>query len=241
MAWWGVPTRRRNEMRPRSTAALPSLAPPAFPLASVSSSVLFVQSQLNDTRRSAQTPRVAPPLRSDGHEVSESEPPSPIKEVTLSKTRVEFIEVVGRLCQQLGLPRSIGQIYGLLYLSPISLSLDDIAVQLSISKASASTGTRQLASWQAIRQVWVPGDRRDYFEAVGDLRELLESIYRNYFKPKFEKGGRKLDALLASLESDRESGGLSPEEYVFCKERLDKLGKVEDRIARLLPVAEKLL
>ncbi|MBN9692317.1 MAG: hypothetical protein J0M24_18880 [Verrucomicrobia bacterium] len=162
-------------------------------------------------------------------------------EITLSKTRLEFIETVGRMCQQLGLPRSIGQIYGLLYLSPASLSLDDIAEQLSISKGSASTGTRQLASWQAIKQVWVPGDRRDYFEAVGNLRDLLESIYRNYFKPKLEKGGRKLDSLLATLEEERQQGAVSPEDYAFFKERLDNIARLEDRISRVLPIAEKLL
>ena len=28
-------------------------------------------------------------------------------------------------------------------------------------------------AWQALKQVWVPGDRRDHFEAIGDLREVL--------------------------------------------------------------------
>ncbi len=161
--------------------------------------------------------------------------------VTLSRTRLEFVETVGRICQQLGLPRSIGQIYGLLYLSPTSLSLDGIVEQLSISKASASTGTRQLASWQAIRQVWVPGDRRDYFEAVGDLRELLESIYYNYFKTKLEKGGRKLEALLATLEAERQEGTVNSEDYDFCKKRLSNISRVDARLRTLLPLAEKLL
>ena len=167
--------------------------------------------------------------------------PTEPKEIGLSRTRVEFVEVVGRLCQQLGLPRSIGQIYGLLYLSPEALSLDDIAAQLSISKASASTGTRQLAAWQAIRQVWVPGDRRDHFEAAGDLRELLDSIYRNYFKPKLEKGSRRLESLFASLEAERQAGVVTPDDYAFCKARLENLSKIENRLALVLPVAEKLL
>jgi|GEM_PF-164216 len=214
---------------------------PDFPLAIRARYILFVQSQLNESRRSAQTPRVAPPLRSDRHEVPPDSQPIPTVEVILSKTRLEFIEAVGRICQQFGLPRSIGQIYGLLYLSPASLSLDDIVEQLSISKGSASTGTRQLTSWQAIKQVWIPGDRRDYFEAVGDLRELLESIYCNYFKPKLEKGGRRLDSLLATLETERQDGSVTPDDYDFCKGRLGKIGKLEDRLTRLLPIAEKLL
>lgn len=93
-------------------------------------------------------------------------------EVLRSKTRREIIEAGGRLCQLLGLPRSTGQIYGLLYLSAKPLSLDDMVDLLGISKASASCGTRQLASLCAIRPVWMPGDRRDYFQSVADLAHL---------------------------------------------------------------------
>ena len=161
-------------------------------------------------------------------------------EVTLSKTRLEFIETTGRLCQKVGLPRSVGQIYGLLYLSPQSLSLDDIAEQLSISKGSVSTGTRQLAGWQAIRQVWIPGDRRDYFEAVGDIRQLLESVYRNFLRQNMEKGSRRLEDLKKTLDTERDSGGVTSDEYDFCKARLETLGKFEGRLSLLLPLAEKM-
>src|ERR1043166_2383342 len=84
----------------------------------------------------------------------------------LCKGKMDMVEAIGRLFQGFGLPRSTGQIYGLLYLSKKPLSLDDLVELLSISKGSASTGTRHLASWGAIRQVWVPGDRRDFFEAL---------------------------------------------------------------------------
>ena len=86
-----------------------------------------------------------------------------------SKAWQEMVEVGGRICQVLGLPRSTGQIFGLLYLSTEPLSLNKMSAMLGISKASASTGTRQLAAWGAIRKVWVPGERRDYYEVVEDL------------------------------------------------------------------------
>ena len=151
----------------------------------------------------------------------------------------EFVETAGRLCQRLGLPRSTGQIYGLLYLSPKPLSLDDISVLLSLSKASASTGTRQLLAWQALKQVWVPGDRRDHFEAIGDLRELLRTGYEKFFRPKLERSMTKMDQLLVNLEADRKSGVLSKEDHTFCKARLAHMASIQDRVAKLLPIAEK--
>jgi DNA-binding transcriptional regulator GbsR (MarR family) len=79
------------------------------------------------------------------------------KSMVDSKARREMVESAGTLFQTLNLPRSTGQIYGLLYLSACPLSLADICEMLAMSKGSASTGTRHLCSWGAIRQVWVPG------------------------------------------------------------------------------------
>ena len=159
----------------------------------------------------------------------------------LPSSRREFVETAGRLCQRLGLPRSTGQIYGLLYLAPRPLTLDDIADLLTISKASASTGTRQLLGWQAVKQVWVPGDRRDHFEAIGDLGDLLRAGYEKFFRPKLERSANKLDHLLACLENDRKDGGLTREDYAFCKERLVHLRSLQTRVQKLLPLAEKFL
>lgn len=177
-------------------------------------------------------------MRSDRHEVR-ADPSARSMAESLQSCRREFVETAGRLCQRLGLPRSTGQIYGLLYLSARPLSLDDISELLSLSKASASTGTRQLLAWQALKQVWVPGDRRDHFEAIGDLRELLRTGYEKFFRPKLERSVTKMDQLLASLEADRRSGVLSKEEHAFCKARLTHMATMQGRVTKLLPLAEK--
>lgn len=158
-----------------------------------------------------------------------------------STARREMVEGAGRLFQRLGLPRSTGQIYGLLYLSHRALSLDDVAELLSISKGSASTGTRQLASWGALRQVWVPGDRRDHFEAAGDLTQLLQAAYTEFFKPRVAASERALAAIFSDLEKDAESGTVTKEEYKFCAERLRKLLRFQKKVQGLGPLAEKLL
>ncbi|MFN6016277.1 MAG: GbsR/MarR family transcriptional regulator, partial [Verrucomicrobiota bacterium] len=52
----------------------------------------------------------------------------------------------------LGLPPSIGEIYGLLFISQAPLSLDDLVKRLKISKGSASQGLRTLKSLGAVRE-----------------------------------------------------------------------------------------
>lgn len=159
----------------------------------------------------------------------------------LSKTRLETIEACGRVCQVFGLPRSLGQIYGLLYLAPDPLSLDSIAELLGISKASASIGTRQLAGWGGIRQVWVPGDRRDHFEAEPELGNLLRSGVKDFLKPRLTSGQKRLERLNESLENDLSHGALSREDYKFCSDRLKKFAHLQKRLQTLVPLAEKLL
>lgn len=152
-----------------------------------------------------------------------------------------MVEVTARLCQRLGMPRSTGQIFGLLYLSPHPMSLDEIAEALELSKASISTGTRQLIGWHAIRQVWIPGERKDHFEVQADLAEILRANYLGFFRPKLDASRRKLSALQELLDADLKSGSLSSADHAVCLERLTALSRMQSRIQKLLPLAEKLL
>jgi DNA-binding transcriptional regulator GbsR (MarR family) len=158
-----------------------------------------------------------------------------------SQARHEMIEACARLCQLLGVPRSIGQIYGLLYLAVKPQSLDDMVKLLGISKGSASTGTRQLSAWGAIRQVWVPGERRDYYETVTDLAEFIRGSHTNFVKPRVVASGRRLDVILASLDEDHKQGLITAGEFKVCYERVKSLVKLQKKIQGVLPIAEKLI
>lgn len=158
-----------------------------------------------------------------------------------SSARLEFIETAARLCHLVNLPQSTGRIYGLLYLSPAPLTLDDIAAALSISKASCSTGTRQLVAIHAVRQVWIPGERRDHYEAQADLHEVLRANFEGFIKPKMENSQRKLDHLIASLDADRRAGAIDKAGYEFCRDRFTRIAKLQGNLQKLLPLAEKFL
>lgn len=158
-----------------------------------------------------------------------------------SKAWQEMVELGGRICQVLGLPRSTGQIFGLLYLSTEPLSLDKLSAMLGISKASASTGTRQLASWGAIRKVWIPGERRDYYEVIEDLGQLIRGSYNNLLKPRIESSKGRLAKLKVNLIEDIQSGAIPFEKKEALEERIKSLEKVHKRLFQLLPLAEKFI
>ena len=88
--------------------------------------------------------------------------------------REHVIEDFGLYFEQYGLQRILGRIYGLLLITDVPvLGLDDMAQQLGISKASASTSTRQLQAFTLIEKVGLPGDRRDYYRVSSDAQIVV--------------------------------------------------------------------
>ena len=177
---------------------------------------------------------------------AKSAPAAPVASATRAAsrqpvTRRQFVEAGGNFCRSVGLPRSVGQIYGLLYLSIRPLSLQDICEQLGISKGSASLGTRQLLAWGAIRHVWVPGSRRDHFVAVAELGDIVRRVYHEFFKRRFEAADGRLGQLLRSLDEDRQAGLVDQEEFEEIRTRLERLQRMRQKVKMILPLVDRFL
>ena len=85
----------------------------------------------------------------------------------------QFIEKMGLFFEADGAPRISGRILGLLLLTPGDCSLDDLAEELQVSKASVSTNARLLESWGAVERTSRPGDRRDYYRIADDVEARM--------------------------------------------------------------------
>ena len=85
----------------------------------------------------------------------------------------EFVERVGVIAQDEGLPRIAGRILGLLVYSGEELSFSDLAERLGVSRGSISTNARMLADRSVIERVGKPGDRQDWFRVGDDAFENL--------------------------------------------------------------------
>jgi DNA-binding transcriptional regulator GbsR (MarR family) len=75
-----------------------------------------------------------------------------------------------------GVNRSIAQIHALLFLSGRPLNADEIATGLQMARSNVSTSIRDLVDWGLVRRAPVMGDRRDFFEAEGDVWEMATKI-----------------------------------------------------------------
>jgi len=81
----------------------------------------------------------------------------------MHQTVAEFIEKMALMLEGEGLPRIAGRIFGFLLVHPEAYSLDELAEQLHVSKASVSTNARQLVEHGILERISSPGDRRDYY------------------------------------------------------------------------------
>ena len=88
----------------------------------------------------------------------------------LDEWEIAVIDLFLNAANSFGLPKSYGQIYGLLFCRNKSLSMDEVMKLLQISKGSASQGLRALRQLGAISSVFEPGDRKEKFVAEIRLR-----------------------------------------------------------------------
>jgi len=159
-------------------------------------------------------------------------------------TRSKFIEAGGSTTQSFGLGRLTGQIYALLYLSPSPISLEEIADQLGVSKASISITIRQMERWTAVHKVWVKGDRRDFYEAETDFRKIFREGFLETLQKKLHTAGKHLEQVEAKAKENlQQAPSEDKEDLTTVAGRIEKARRFQRQISGLIdnPLLNRLL
>ncbi len=133
----------------------------------------------------------------------------------------------------LSLPRSLGEIYGLLYSSEEPLAFDDLVTRLDLSKGSVSEGLRLLRSLGAVNLVPIEGSRKDHFTAETSLRRLAGGYLRDRIEPYLRGGESRIELLRKVSATDSERND-------FQQKRINQLLSWHRFFARVLPVFKAL-
>lgn len=128
---------------------------------------------------------------------------------------------MGRITSFWGFSKIMGQLYGLLYLSPKPLTLDEMAENLSISKGNVSINIRALERWNMVRRVWVKGDRKDFYEAETDFWKIIRGVLKEREKKEFDQALGAIGGLRKRSEEIHKKAKSA--ETAFAVERLKKL------------------
>lgn len=107
-----------------------------------------------------------------------------------------------RLAQALGLPRSLGQIYGTLFCASAPLSFEELTFRSGVSKGAVSQGVRTLVGFRAVRSSTRPHDRRTYFQAEPSMKQLASNLLSESVQPFIRQSEDELQTIAAGLAAD---------------------------------------
>lgn len=111
-----------------------------------------------------------------------------------------------------GVSPVLGRIHGLLLLNGDPMTAEEICDRLQISRASASVQLNAILDWGLARRLFVPGDRRQYYQADQDhwswFRRAAVVRKRREFDPIVDRLSEALAAARENAPGDAEMGAL---------------------------------
>lgn len=126
-----------------------------------------------------------------------------------------FVEGMGKISKFWGFNRLMGQLYGLLYLSPEPMTLDQLAEGLKVSKGSVSTNIRAIERWGMVEKIWIKADRKDYYKAETKFMDIVVRILHEREKKEFDGALKTVSECLEGVKALPVSG-----ETKFLRKRL---------------------
>lgn len=154
----------------------------------------------------------------------------------LSEWETAVVDLFLNAAQSVGLPKSVGQIYGLLFSRDDPLPMDGIMALLSISKGSASQGLKALRQLGAVRNIFIPGERREHFVAEIRLRKLVAGFLKEQAEPHLEKGKDRLQhlkAMVAAIKDEKNA--------LRAERRFNILAGWHRQVGKLLPLVKMIV
>ena len=126
-----------------------------------------------------------------------------------------FVLHFGEMGSRWGINRTVGQIYALLYVSAKPLNADEVGEALSFSRSNVSMGLKELQSWNLVRLIHQPNDRREYFQAPEDVWAIFRTLAA-------ERRKREIDPTLSMLR-DALMEQPSVAEDIHAQERMKQM------------------
>jgi HTH-type transcriptional regulator, glycine betaine synthesis regulator len=162
-------------------------------------------------------------------------PPTRIQAPPLSEFELEAIDLFIRSVQVLGLPRSIGEIYGFLFAQPQPQPMEVLVRRLGISVGSASQGLKFLKTIGAVKVTFHPGDRREFFTAQTELRKLVVGLIKERVQPHLDNGEARIEQMLQSTKK------LPAGDRAVLQGRVEVLRNWRSKASKALPFIVRML
>ncbi len=152
----------------------------------------------------------------------------------LTPVAQRFVLHWGEMGSRWGVNRTVAQIHALLFLMGRPMHAEELTETLGVARSNVSTSLKELQNWNLVRVVHLLGDRRDHFETLGDVWELLRVVVRERKAREFEPTVQVLKDCLSSPDIAREPG-LSRQRIAETLALMETLSSWGDEMLRLDP------
>ena len=169
-----------------------------------------------------------------------------------------FVYHFGEMGSKWGFNRTVGQIYALLVITENALSANEIGECLSISRGNVSMGLKELSSWQLVKTLHKPGDRKEYYQTKGSIWDMANKVFEERRKREIDPTLSMLrDILLDEPANDAEIYAQNQINEIhellenitqwtqslqsLSPEKLDTLMKLGSGVGKVLDIKDKLL
>jgi len=146
---------------------------------------------------------------------------------------MRLVEAGGRASQDIGTGRISGQILVYLYLQEDECSLDDIAADLGLSKASVSIAVRKLEQLGLVRNIWKSGDKRKYYRSAENIAKALQQGILLLLHQRIQIFGDELDESLKMI-SAVSSDSSQDDDLLFVQRRIERAKKLQNGLEKIL-------
>jgi len=169
---------------------------------SLSLNVSIFSKEIEVVKTTTRRPRSARP---GGNGAPEEAPTTP-DEAAVAALESEAIQMFIAVARLLGYPRSVGEIFGILFAAEKPLTFEGISRRRGISAGSVSVGLRHLRNLGVIVATPVAGDRRDHFAVNDDFGRVNASLIRHHIEPRVSAARHRINRIRSMSEKLARSG-----------------------------------
>jgi DNA-binding transcriptional regulator GbsR (MarR family) len=147
----------------------------------------------------------------------------------------EAIEIFTSVARVLGYPRSVGEIFGILFAAEEPMPFEGIARKRGISAGTVSVALRHLRDLGVILVIPIDGDRRDHYAVNDDFGRVHASMVRHHIEPPISASRRRIDRI--NILADKLSRG---NRHWELAKRLRRFAEWQSQLTSLITTVLKL-
>ncbi|MGJ5712893.1 choline uptake/conversion transcriptional regulator CudC [Staphylococcus auricularis] len=151
-------------------------------------------------------------------------PHSTDDENRLEQAKDIVINSIGETMDLYGINRSVGNLYGTMVFEKKSMTLDEMREELQMSKPSMSTSVKKLQEFDAVKQRFIRGSRKQHFTAEKDFFTFFGKFFSQKWKREIKinmDAIEEAEVLLQDILNDDETDDTVREQAQSVMDQID--------------------